>query len=87
MMGDSLSRSPKVLRDYLKQLKASRKEKPAQVKESLGIYVGLWEQAIKKGIVAEDDDIDEALTKVGARGGLYQAVSGSSPSEGSVERG
>ena len=74
-----MSRSPKVLRDYLKQLKASRKEKPAQVKESLGIYVELWERAIKMGLVAEDDGIDEALAKVGAKGGLYQAVSGQAP--------
>jgi hypothetical protein len=70
-----LSRKSKTVRDYLKELRETRKDKPEQIKQALEIYVELWESVIEKGVVAQDDDIDEALSKVEAKGGLYQAAS------------
>jgi hypothetical protein len=65
----------KTVREYLKELAETKKEKPPQVKEALEIYAGLWESVIEKGIVHEEDVIDDALTKIDAKGGLYQAAS------------
>ena len=59
---------------YLKELRQTRKEKPDQVREALEIYVQLWESVIRKGIISPDDDIGEALKKIDAIGGLYQAA-------------
>jgi hypothetical protein len=74
-----LSKRSKTVRDYLKELRATRKDKPEQIREALEIYIELWETVIEKGIAREDDDIDEALSKVEAKGGLYQAASAQSP--------
>ncbi len=70
-----MSRRAKSLRDYLKELRETRKKKPEQIREALGIYMELWERVIERGIVTGDDDVDTALSKVGAEGGLYQAAS------------
>ncbi len=59
---------------YLKELRQTRKEKPDQIKEALEIYIQLWESVIRKGIIVPDDDIGEALKKIDASGGLYQAA-------------
>ncbi len=61
---------------YLKELRENKKEKPPQVKEALSIYIELWEAVIKNKTVAREETVDEALTKLEAKGGLYQAASG-----------
>lgn len=71
-----MSRRSKTVREYLSELGETKKEKPGQVKEALEIYSGLWESVIQKGIVSDEDGIDDALAKIEARGGLYQAASG-----------
>ena len=65
---------PRDVRGYLKELRGARKEKPAQVKEALEIYIGLWESALKRGVVADEDAITEALRKIDAAGGLVKAA-------------
>jgi hypothetical protein len=74
-----LQRRSKTVGDYLKELRENRKGKPEQIREALGIYVELWENVIEKRIVAAHDDLDEALSKVEARGGLFQAASSQPP--------
>ena len=64
----------KTLGEYLKELGASRKEKPAQIQEALRIYVDLWEEVIEKGLASREDAIDDALLKVESAGGLLQAA-------------
>jgi len=70
-----LSGKPKTVREYLRELGETKKQKPNQVKEALDIYAALWESVIQKGIVSEDDGMDDALSKIDAKGGLYQAAS------------
>jgi hypothetical protein len=70
-----LSKRVKTLKEYLGELKQTRKDKPEQIKEALGIYLELWDTAIEKGIVGQDDSMDDALSKVEQKGGLYQAAS------------
>jgi hypothetical protein len=62
--------------EYLRELQETRKEKPAQVKEALEIYIDLWENAIKNKTITRDEEIDDALVKLEAKGGLYQAANG-----------
>jgi len=64
----------KTVGEYLKELRATRKEKPPQVKEALEIYIELWESVIKSKIIANEDDVEDALVKLEARGGLYHAA-------------
>ncbi len=59
---------------YLKELRLTRKEKPTQIREALEIYIQLWESVVRKGLVSPDDEIGEALKKIDASGGLYQAA-------------
>ena len=61
--------------DYLKELRETKKDKPEQIREALEIYVELWETVIQKGVVGRDDGIDDALSKVEAKGGLHSAAS------------
>jgi len=68
-----LSHGIKTVEQYLKELRQNRKEKPAQVKEALDIYIDLWENAIKNRTIDPDESIDSALTKLDAKGGLYKA--------------
>jgi hypothetical protein len=46
------------------------------VKEALEIYIDLWENAIKNKTITRDEEIDDALVKLEAKGGLYQAANG-----------
>jgi hypothetical protein len=69
-----LSHRTKTVERYLKELRENRKEKPAQVKEALDIYIDLWENAIKNKTVDPDEGIESALTKLEAKGGLYKAA-------------
>jgi len=71
-----LSRHTNTVGEYLKELRETKKEKPAQVKDALEIYIDLWESAIENKTIVRDDAIDEALVKLDAKGGLYQAASG-----------
>lgn len=64
----------KNVENYLKELKESKKEKPQQIKDAIEIYIDLWERAIKKGIVRTEDDVESALTKLDASGGLYKVA-------------
>lgn len=63
-----------VVRDYLDQLKETRKGKPAQIREALDIYVEMWDRVIKNGTVSEDDEVALALSKIDKAGGLYEAA-------------
>jgi hypothetical protein len=69
-----LPEKSRLVSGYLKELRQTRKEKPDQIKEALEIYIQLWESVIRKGIIVPDDDIGEALKKIDASGGLYQAA-------------
>lgn len=70
-----MSGRPKmVVREYLEQLRETRKGKPSQIKDALEIYVELWGKAIKNGTVSEDDEIGAALSKLDDAGGLYEAA-------------
>lgn len=71
-----MSQRTKTVGDYLKELRETKKEKPAQVKEALEIYIDLWESALKTSLITRDEDIGEALAKLEAKGGLYQVASG-----------
>jgi hypothetical protein len=62
------------VREYLDQLRKTKKGKPEQIREALDIYIELWEKTIKKGTVSEGDVIDVALSKIDEAGGLYQAA-------------
>ncbi len=64
------------VRDYLAELEKTRGGRPEQVKEGLTIYIDLWRRTLEKGVVAEDDSVDEALVKIDRKGGLYQAAEG-----------
>jgi len=63
-----------VVREYVEQLKETRKGKPPQVRDALDIYLELWEKVIKNGTVSEDDDVAGALAKLDEAGGLYEAA-------------
>lgn len=62
------------LKEYLDQLRETRKGKPPQIREALDIYVELWDRVIKKGVVSEEDEVSEALSKLDKAGGLYEAA-------------
>jgi hypothetical protein len=64
----------RVVSGYLKELRQTKKEKPDQIREALEIYIQLWESVIEKGLIQPDDEIDEALKKIDASGGLYHAA-------------
>jgi len=63
-----------VVREYLDQLKETRKGKPAQIREALDIYVDMWDKVIKNGTVLEDDEVALALSKIDKAGGFYEAA-------------
>ncbi len=62
------------VKEYVAQLKETKKGKPPQIKDALETYIGLWDSAVKNGTVAEDDEIDAALSKIDKAGGLYEAA-------------
>ena len=61
-----------VVREYLDQLKETRKGKPPQIRDALDIYVEMWDKVIKNGTVSEDDEVALALSKIDKAGGLYE---------------
>ena len=63
-----------VVREYLEQLKETRKGKPPHVKEALDIYTEMWDRVIKNGTVSEQDEVALALSKIDKAGGLYEAA-------------
>jgi hypothetical protein len=63
-----------LVKEYLTQLRATKKGKPPQIREALDIYIALWDGVVKNGTVAEGDEIDAALSKIDEAGGLYQAA-------------
>ncbi len=63
-----------IVREYLSQLRVTKKGKPPQIKEALEVYIELWEKTLKNGTVAEGDEMDVALSKIDKAGGLYQAA-------------
>jgi len=68
MPGDTMP-----VKEYLEQLRETRKGKPSQIRDALDIYVELWDKVIKNGVVSEDDEVGEALLKLEKAGGLYEA--------------
>ncbi len=62
------------MKDYLEELEGTKDERTEQVKLGLELYIELWKKAIQRGIVSESDRVDDALAKVDAAGGLYQAA-------------
>jgi hypothetical protein len=62
------------VREYLDQLKETRKGKPPHVRDALDIYMELWEKVIKNGTVSEEDEVGAALLKLDNVGGLYEAA-------------
>ena len=69
-----MSYAAKDVRTYLEELERSKEGRPDQVRDGLEIYIGLWRKAIERGVVSETDSVDQALTKVEAKGGLYVAA-------------
>ena len=63
-----------VVKEYLEQLRETRKGKPAQIKDALDIYLELWEKVIENGTVSAGDEVGLALTKIDSAGGLYEAA-------------
>lgn len=66
------SRMP--VKEYLDELRETRKGKPPQIREALDIYIELWDEVIKRGVVSEEDEVSEALSKLDKGGGLYEAA-------------
>ncbi len=71
-----MPRSIKTVEEYLRELKQNKKEKPPEVKKALEVYIELWETAIKNKAVAPDENVDDAVAKLDAKGGLYKVASG-----------
>jgi hypothetical protein len=66
---------PKMMvREYLEQLKETKKGKPAQIKDALDIYMELWDKVIENGTVSQEDEVAVALSKIDKAGGLYEAA-------------
>lgn len=63
-----------LVRDYVEELRKTRKGKPMQVREALDVYLGLWDRAVTKGVVSQEDPVEEALAKIDKAGGLYEAT-------------
>jgi hypothetical protein len=64
----------RTLREYLAALEDKKSEKPEQVREGIEAYLGLWRKAIEKGVVKPAEELESALAKVEAKGGLYEAA-------------
>jgi hypothetical protein len=63
-----------VVRQYLDQLKETKKGKPPQIRDALDIYMEMWDKVIKNGTVSADDEVALALSKIDKAGGLYEAA-------------
>ena len=64
----------KDVRTYLNDLERSKEGRSEQVRAGLEIYVGLWKEAIRRGVISEGDGVDTALGKLDRQGGLYAAA-------------
>ena len=64
----------KKVSEYLDVLEGGKEDRPDQVKQGLEIYIELWRRVIEKGIVDSADEMDVALAKVDAAGGLQKAA-------------
>jgi len=71
-----LSTKTRNVREYLGDLERTKEGRDPQVKEGLEIYVDLWRKAIEKGIIGEEDRVDDALAKLDSKGGLQKAAEG-----------
>ena len=70
-----MARKPKmVVKEYLEQLKETRKGKPPQIKDALDIYLEMWDKVIENGTVLAGDELPLALSKIDKAGGLYEAA-------------
>lgn len=63
-----------VVREYLRQLRETRKGKPQQIRDALDIYTEMWDRVVENGTVSEDDEVSLALSKIEKAGGLYEAA-------------
>jgi len=63
-----------VVKEYIEQLRETRKGKPPQVRDALDIYLELWDKVIKNGTVSQEDEVAAALAKLDEAGGLYEAA-------------
>jgi len=63
-----------VVREYIEQLKETRKGKPPQIRDALDLYIELWDTVIKNGTVSSEDEVSLALVKLDKAGGLYEAA-------------
>ena len=62
------------MKDYIGELESTKNDRPQQVKEGLEIYVDLWKRAIQRGVISEDDSVNDALAKLEEHGGLYKVA-------------
>ncbi len=69
-----MSRRAKTVEQYLKELRQNKKDKPTEVREALEIYIDLWKNAIKNKTIDPEEEIETALAKLDAKGGLYKAA-------------
>ena len=64
-----------VVREYLDQLKETRKGKPAQIRDALDIYVETVGQGRSRTAPSRrSDEVALALSKIDKAGGLYEAA-------------
>lgn len=63
-----------VVKEYLRQLRETRKGKPQQIRDALDIYTEMWDRVVENGTVSEDDEVSLALSKIEKAGGLYEAA-------------
>ena len=71
-----MTQGTKDVRTYLDELERSKEGRNEQVKAGLEIYVDLWKEAIRRGVISEKDGVDAALDKLDRKGGLYEAAGG-----------
>lgn len=69
-----MTSNAKNVKDYIKELESTKNDRPQQVKEGLEIYVDLWRRAIQRGVISESDTVNEALSKLEEKGGLYKVA-------------
>jgi hypothetical protein len=62
-----------MVKEYVKQLKETKKGKPSQIRDALDIYIELWEKVVERKVVSEEDETEVALSKIDKAGGLYEA--------------
>lgn len=69
-----MSTKSKDVKGYIAELDRSKEGRTDQVREGLEIYIGLWRRALERKVVSESDSVDDALSKIERRGGLYRAA-------------